>query len=99
MLFKTSDEMLQNTLHCSSLKPHQAAQDGRNAHFAVIAQHAGKDKWEKELKQNVDFMKEHMWSGLTNCPLKKFVGQHCDGYHTLILCSEHLSYQPPNKET
>ena len=65
----------------------------------VIACHTGKDKWEKELKKNADFLKERAWAGWSNHPLEKFVGQHCNAHHTLVLCGKHVSFPPPDKET
>ena len=99
MLFEILDEIFRNTPFCSSLKPHQDKRDSRNAHLTIISHCAGEDKWEKELKKNEDFLKERVWTGWSNYPLKKFIGQCRNAFHVIVLCSEHVSYQLPNEET
>ena len=45
------------------LQPFHNAKDGRAAHIAIIAQYAGKDKWDKELMRCDDLIKECKWKG------------------------------------
>ena len=43
------EEATRGTQYAATLKPYQRAKNGRAASNALISQHAGKDKWEKEL--------------------------------------------------
>ena len=53
---------LQISIHAAALKPHQRAKNGRAASNALITQHAGKDKWEKELTTQDELVHTRKWS-------------------------------------
>ena len=91
MLFETLNEIFRNAPIHLSLKPHLESQDGCNACLTIISHCAGDDKWEKELKKNKDFIKEQAWTGRSNHPLWKFIGQHCKAFHAIVLCRKHVS--------
>lgn len=51
------EEATRSTIYSATLKPFQRRKDGRAAYLALISQHAGDDKWEKELKEQETLMK------------------------------------------
>ena len=88
-----------STIYASSLKPFQRAKDGRGGYFALIQQHAGVDKWEKELKSQETLLKTRVWKGNSNFSLDKFIKQHRAAFISLQQCSEHVPFQLPDEHT
>ena len=68
------EEATRGTQHAATLKPYQRAKNGRAASNALITQHAGKDKWEKELTTQDELVHTRKWSGTTSYTLEAFVG-------------------------
>ncbi len=64
-----------------------------------MSQHAGVDKWEKELNLQESFMKTRIWKGNSNFSLEKFIEQHRSAYISMQQCSEHVTYQLPDEYT
>ena len=93
------EEATRTTVYGASLKPFQRSKHGRNAYLALISQHAGADKWEKELKQQELFMKSRVWKGNSNFSLEKFIEQHRAAFISMQQCSEHVAFQLPNEYT
>ena len=44
------EEAVRTSPYNASIKPFQRMKDGRGAYRALVSQHAGKDKWEAELR-------------------------------------------------
>lgn len=93
------EEATRSTQYSSSLKPYQRAKDGRAAFMALISQHAGVDKWERELKSQETFLTTRVWKGNTNFSLDKFIEQHRAAYISMEQCSLHVAFQLPNETT
>lgn len=93
------EEATRGTIYASSLKPFQRRKDGREAHLAIINQHAGVDKWEDELKAQEEFLKTRVWKGNTNFALEKFTDQHRSAFISMEQCAQHVNYQLPNEHT
>lgn len=93
------EEATRSTVYSSSLKPFQRSKNGRGAFLALMSQHAGKDKWEKELKHQEGFMKSRVWKGNSNHSLEKFIDQHRAAYISMEQCSAHVAFQLPNEHT
>jgi len=93
------EEATRTTVYGASLKPFQRSKHGRNAYLALISQHAGADKWEKELKQQESFMKSRVWKGNSNFSLEKFIEQHRAAFISMQQCAEHVAFQLPNETT
>ena len=93
------EEATRGTIYAASIKPSQKLKDGRKAWNALVNQYAGKDKWEKELKDCDDFIHTRKWSGAQNYTLEKFVSQHRTSYISMCQCAEHVDYQLPNELT
>ena len=93
------EEASRGTSFAASLKPFQAAKDGREAFLAFMRQFAGKDKWDKELKRCNNLLNTRTWKGQSNFTLERFVSQHRNAFITMQQCSEHVSFQLPNELT
>lgn len=93
------EEATRGTIYAASIKPSQRTKDGRKAWNAIVNQYAGKDKWEKELKECDDFIHTRKWTGAQNYTLEKFVSQHRTSYISMCQCAEHVDYQLPNEIT
>ena len=93
------EEATRGTIYAASIKPSQRTKNGRKAWRALVAQYAGKYKWEKELKDCDDFIHTRKWTGAQNYSLEKFVSQHRSSYVSMCQCAEHVDYQLPNELT
>ena len=93
------EEATRSTVYSASLKPFQRMKDGRAAYLALIAQHAGDDKWEKELKEQESLMKSRVWKGNSNFSLERFIDQHRAAHISMQQCAEHVPFQLPDEHT
>ena len=93
------EEATRNTTFSATIKPFEAARNGRSAHSAILSQHAGEDKWQKELKEQETMIKTRKWKGNSNFSHEKFVEQHRAAYISMQQCSNHVAYQLPNEQT
>jgi len=93
------EEATRTTVYAASLKPFQRARDGRAAWLALVAQYAGVDKWEAELKRQEDIMHTRKWKGQNNFPLEGFVSQHRSAYVSMQACATHVQYQLPTQHS
>ena len=48
MVYDFLEAVTRSTIYAASIKPSQRTKNGRKAYTALIAQHAGEDKWERE---------------------------------------------------
>ena len=93
------EEATRGTVYGKTLKPFTRAKNGREAYLSVISQHAGEDKWNKELKSQESFLQTRVWKGNSNFSLEKFIEQHRSAYISMQQCAEHVNYQLPNETT
>ena len=93
------EEATRSTIYSATLKPYQRRKDGRAAYLALISQHAGDDKWEKELKEQENLMKTRVWKGNSNFSLEQFIDQHRAAFISMQQCSEHVPFQLPDEHT
>ena len=98
-VFHLLEEATRNTSYSATIKPFSRTKNGRDAYLALISQHAGQDKWEKELRNQENFMKTRVWKGNNNFSLEKFIEQHRAAYISMQQCAEHVPYQLPNENT
>ena len=57
---------LYGTTNEASIKPFQRNGNGRGSYKALIAQHSGKDKWVKILREAKTYANERKWDGTTS---------------------------------
>ena len=70
------EEATRGTSYAASIKPFQRGKDGRAAWKALTSQHAGKDKWEAEIKCQEQLLHTRVWKGQSNFSLENFISQH-----------------------
>ena len=95
-LYHFLEEATRGTIYSATLAPFTRSKNGRDAYLAIMSQHAGKDKWEKELKDHNEFLSTRLWKGNTNFTLESFIKQHRAAYITMQQCTQHVSFQLPN---
>jgi hypothetical protein len=93
------EEATRGTAYHSTVQTYQRSKNGRSAWLALLQQHAGTDKWEKELKDQENFMKTRVWKGNTNFSLERFLEQHRSAYNSLKQCADHVQFQLPDEHT
>jgi hypothetical protein len=93
------EEATRGTTYHSTVQTYQRSKSGRSAWLALLQQHAGTDKWEKELKDQEGFMKTRVWKGNTNHSLERFLEQHRTAYNSLKQCADHVQFQLPDEHT
>ena len=91
------EEATRSTSYAASIKPFQRRKDGRGAWLAILAQYAGRDKWEAEIKKQEQLLHTRIWKGQTNFSLEHFISQHRNAYVSMQACAEHVQYQLPNE--
>ena len=67
--------------------------------MALLSQYVGKDKWQKELKKQENFIHTHIWKGNSNTTLETFVSKHRAAHVSMARCGENVPYQLPNERT
>lgn len=93
------EEATRGTNYAASIKPFQRNKNGRGAYLAIIGQHAGRDKWEKEIQKHANILHNRKWKGQNNYTLEKHVGVHRHAYVTMEAGAAHVEYQLPNEHT
>ena len=87
------EEALRTTQYSSTLAGFKRAKNGRGVWRAILAQHVGRDKWEKECKKHRDFITTYKWKGTTNMTLESFVNKHRIAHTRMVRCSENITVQ------
>lgn len=98
-LYHLLEEATRNTIYASTISPHSKTMNGRAAYLALISQHAGKDKWEKDITEQEDFLHNRKWKGDTNFTMAAFIKHHRASYNMLEKAADHIEYQLPNERT
>ena len=98
-LYFALEEATRSTTYSASLKPYQRLKNGKDAFAAILAQYAGPDKWEAELKRQDTFLHDRKWKGQGNFPLERFIAQHRNAFVSMTQCSQYVTYQLPNEYT
>ena len=93
------EEAVRGTQYADSIKPFQARKDGRGAFLALVAQYAGKDKWEAEIKKAIALLTTVKWKGTSNYLLSTHCARQRNANVTLQACANHVEYQLPNERT
>jgi hypothetical protein len=98
-LFGVLEVALRGTTYDASIKPFQRSSDGRKAYLALIAQHAGKDKWVKILRDAKTYVNERKWDGTTSQLLQSHVEKCRECYVDIENAAEHIKEQIPEPRT
>ena len=98
LVFSLLDEATRNTIYYPTIKPFARAKDGRGAWNALIASHAGDDKWENLRKEKTNFLMNTKWNGRVYS-LEKFTGLHRSSYVMLQEAALHVNFQLPTEHS
>ena len=98
-LFSYLEIATRTTQYASSIRPFARTKNGRGAYLALIAQYAGKDKWQEELKKQEQFICNRYWKGNSNFSLESFITQHRSADISMQRCAEYVEYQLPTERT
>lgn len=98
-LYSFIEEATRTTQYAASIRPYARRKDGRGAYLALKAQYAGRDKWQKEINNQENFIHTRVWKGNTNFSLEGFITQHRAAHVSLQRCSQHIQHQLPNERT
>ena len=94
------EEAVRSSQYNASIKPFQRAKDGRGAYRALVSQHAGKDKWEAELRMQEDRVINRIWKGNASAfTLEAYIQMHRQAFISMAQCADHVSFQVPNDRT
>jgi hypothetical protein len=98
-VFELIETAVRGTAIAASIAPFRRERNGRNAFLAIRAQHAGKDVWDKLVKEAETILQTRKWSGTTNVTLAQHMGKHRQAFITLTECAEHLLVNVPNERS
>jgi hypothetical protein len=96
-VFELIKTAVRGTAISASIASFRHKQNGHNAFIAIHAQHAGKDVWDKLIKEAETILQTRKWSGTTNVTLAQHMGRHHQAFITLTECAEHIPVNVPNK--
>ena len=98
-VYYASEEGTRGTQYADTIQPYKATKNGRGAMLALMTQHAGKDKWEAELKRQDELIHTRVWKGQNNYSLERFINSHRNAFISMQRCAVHVDFQLPNKHT
>ena len=98
-VYQYIEEATRETKYHSSIAPFSRRKDGRGAWNALMAQYAGKDKWQKELDKQENFLHTRVWKGNSTFSLESFIMQRRTAHISMQRCAEHVPYQVPDERT
>ena len=98
-LYFLLEEATRGTQYAASIKPFQRTKDGNGAWKVLTSEHAGKDKWEAEIKKQEQLLHTRVWKAQSNFSLEHFISQHHNAYVSMSACAEHVQYQLPNEHS
>ena len=67
------EEALRGTVYEATIKPFQRLANGRGSYLALIAQHAGRDKWIAILCIAKDYANSKKWDGTTTIMMQAHI--------------------------
>jgi hypothetical protein len=98
-MFNLIHDSLQGTQYGATINPYKRKKDGLGAWKALNDQHAGKDRWDAEVKRESLFLTSNIWKGNGSVTLSKHATKHRNAFISLETCSLHVDYQIPNERT
>ena len=93
------EQAARNTQYMGSIQPFKRLRDGRAAYNAIVSQHAGKDKWESELKKAQSVMQSTKYKGSGNFTLVRYTTVHRNANERLKEAAQHVTFQLPEEHT
>jgi hypothetical protein len=102
-LFKSDNgnvfDMIEAALRGSAVTPSIAQfwknRDGRAAYLAVLAQHAGRNVYDKLHREAEDKLQNRKWNGAASITLSQHMDMHRSAWIQLNDCAEHIPLEIP----
>ena len=91
------EEATRDTKFSTTIKSFK--KDGRGAYMALIAQHAGDDKWQDILRKGLHILHSQKWNGQSNYSLEKHCQAHRSAYNSIVEAAMHIPYEVPNEHS
>lgn len=95
-VFVILSSSLQGSTYAATISSFKRRRDGRAAWTALISQHLGRDKWEKEVKKQENFLLTFVWKGNSNMTLESYVNKHRMAFIRIQQCAEHITHTVPS---
>ena len=92
-VYEMIEQAVRSTMYSSTLSGFKRSKNGRGVWKAILAQHVGRDKWEKEAKKHRDFITGFKWKGSTNMTLESFINKHRIAHTRMLRCAENITLQ------
>jgi hypothetical protein len=99
IIFNMLHDALQGSTFGATINPFKRKQDGMGAWRSLKEQHAGKDRWDAEVKRETTFLTTQIWKGNGSITLAKHSNKHRNAFISLETCAMHVDYQLPNERT
>ena len=90
VVFELIETAVRSTPIAASIAPFCRDLNGCRVFFAIQAQHAGKDMWDKLVKEAETVLQTRKWLGTKNVTLAKHMGMHSQAFITMTECAEHI---------
>ena len=97
-VFYLLEEALRNTQYSATLSTFRRRRDGRGAWLALLKQHMGRDKWESEFKEQMEYLMTTKWTGKSGYALETFINKHRLSFTRIQRCSEHVTITIPSAQ-
>ena len=98
-VFDLVEQAARNTQYMGSIQQLKRTRDGAGAYNAIVSQHAGKDKWEAELKRAQNIMQSTKYKGSGNFTLDRYCTVHRNANERMKEASQHVTFQLPKDHT
>ena len=82
-----------------TIKPFERSRNGRGAYLAVMANHAGDDKWDRIIETAEAYVQKKKWDGTSGVTLEYHIDKLKASYIDLEAGATHVPYTVPNART
>ena len=89
------EKATRDTSVASTVKAFSRTKNGREAYLALIANHAGDEKYRAITKKRVNFLQNTKWTGRQS-PLETHVSLHRSAHDDLRECNNHITVNVPD---
>ena len=89
------EEAVRGTVYEATIKPFQRLADGRGSYLALIAQHAGRDKWIAMLRTAKEYVNNSKWDGTTATTMQAHIERCHESYVDWETAYLHVPDQVP----
>ena len=89
------EKATRDTSVASTVKAFSRTKNGRDAYLALIANHAGDEKYRAITKKSINFLQNTKWTGCQN-PLENHVSLYHSAHNDLTDCNNHITVNVPD---